>query len=246
MKVSNGRPLVWPAITKGEPLKKIGAQPTLLRWLLVGGAFLTLTGYLGPWVDHPVAGLVILGLDMGEYVKFLPTVRTGETSIWREGFYLPLVAVSLNLSFYCFDRQLDYPWWVRAILLAVAGVAALNLLPPAWTPARLLTPEFQMQTSALLLCLAAIGFSPLLALLPRWLTSVIGCLLCLTAIWFPGRDFLLLLSSITELYRHPLIAGWGIIVMAGGLLLLGSASVASVAAIQAAPFRGRFTEQSLL
>lgn len=198
----------------------------LLRWVLVGGAFLTLAGYFSPWVNHPVAGLVILGLDMGEYVKFLPPVRNGEVFIWREGFYLPLVAVSLSLSLYCFERQLDYPWWARGILLAVAGVTALNLLPPAWTPARLLTREFHMQTGALLICLVAIGFSPLWAVMPRLPTALIACPLCLAAFWFPVRDFLLVMPSIAELYNQPIRVSWGMMLMEGGLLLLGITIVA--------------------
>ena len=77
-----------------------------------------------------------LGLDLGEYVKFLPSVRSGQVQLWREGFYLPLVAVSLAFSLFAYRRELRYPRWLRLLFLAVAIVAALNLLPPAWTPAR--------------------------------------------------------------------------------------------------------------
>ena len=55
------------------------AKPTKVGWvlrvLLPLGALLAFWGYVGPWVDHRVAGLAILGLDLGEYVKFLPLVR---------------------------------------------------------------------------------------------------------------------------------------------------------------------------
>ena len=51
----------------------------LLRILLPLGALLAFLGYVGPWVDHRVAGLAVLGLDLGEYVKFLPQVRAGTT-----------------------------------------------------------------------------------------------------------------------------------------------------------------------
>ena len=145
---------------------------TYLRWLLPATIGVTLVGYFGPWVDHPVAGLVIMGLDLGEYVKFLTPVRSGQIALWREGFYLPLVVVSLAASLFAFRRELRYPWLVRGLLLATAVVAALNLLPPAWTPQRMLTPEFQQQAVALALCLAAMAFSPLLALLPRRLVAV--------------------------------------------------------------------------
>lgn len=53
------------------------ANPAL--WLMVG-ILLLLTGYFGPWIDHEVAGLVVTGLDLGEYVKFLPEVRSGRSA----------------------------------------------------------------------------------------------------------------------------------------------------------------------
>ena len=188
-----------------------------MRWLLPLGAVAALAGYLGPWVDHPVAGLAILGLDLGEYVKFLTAVRSGAVSLWREGFYLPLVAVSLTCSLSVFRREFAYHWAVRALLLALAVVAALNLLPPAWTPQRMLTPEFQQQALALGACLLAMLCSPLLALLPRWLTAAIIVLLSGVALVIPAWQFAQVLPGITELYNQPLAPSWGMYVMAVGL-----------------------------
>ncbi|MCB0079731.1 MAG: hypothetical protein KDE47_02315 [Caldilineaceae bacterium] len=67
--------LYWPALV-----------PTL-PWLLPLTLLLILTGYVGPWVPHRVSGLVVTGLDLAEYVKFLPIIRSGQVSLWREGFY---------------------------------------------------------------------------------------------------------------------------------------------------------------
>ena len=55
--------------------------PGLLRWLTPAACLFALAGYFAPWVDNRVAGLVITGLDLGEYVKFLPAVRNGVISI---------------------------------------------------------------------------------------------------------------------------------------------------------------------
>jgi len=193
-----------------------------VRWLLPLGALLTLAGYFGPWVAHRVAGLVVTGLDLGEYVKFLPVVRAGQVSIWRAGFYLPLVTVSLALSLAAFRPQLRYGWFVRGLLLAIASVAALNLLPPAWNEATFQNPEFRQQIGALLLCLAAAALSPLLALLPGWFSNGLIPLLSAFALWFPLRDFLSVLPAIRELYQQPLQPGWGVYLLGIGLLLLGS------------------------
>lgn len=198
------------------------------RWLIPLAGLLTLIGYFGPWVNHHVAGLVIMGLDLGEYVKFLPEVRSGQITLWREGFYLPLVTVSLAFSLSCFRKQFNYHWVVRSLLIAVAMMAALNLLPPAWTPDRLITPEFRLQTIALVLCLAAVAFSPFLGLLPTRIAAIFIVVLSGLALWFPIRDFLAVLPLISGLYHHPLSPGWGMFVMAVGLVLLAGASVSSI------------------
>jgi hypothetical protein len=188
--------------------------------IVVAGALLTLAGYWGPWVNHDVAGLVVTGLDLGEYVKFLEPVRSGSMRVWREGFYLPLVAVSLSLSLTAFRWR---SWLVRILLLAVAVVAALNMLPPAWTPQLMLTAaEFRLQTVAIGICTAAALFCPFLALIPKRWAGGAMVLLVLLAIWFPVSGFLHVLPAISEIYNRPLWAGWGMYALIVGLLLLGT------------------------
>lgn len=190
------------------------------HWLIPAGALLSFAGYVGPWVDHPAAGLVITGQDLGEYVKFLVHVRSGEIPVWREGFYLPLVAVSLALSLAAYRRAPAYgPIW-RALLLAGALAAALNLLPPAWSPAVLRSGEFRLQVVTLGACAAAALLSPLLALLPGWLAGATIALLSAAAIVVPLRMFYAVLPTIAELYARPLSVGWGVWVLVAGLAVL--------------------------
>jgi len=195
------------------------------RWLIPLGGLLALAGYFGPWVNHPVAGLVIMGLDLGEYVKFLPEVRNGQIMLWREGFYLPLVAVSLAFSLNAFRKQLAYDWLVRVFLVAIAIMTALNLLPPAWTPNRLITPEFRLQTVMMIICLAMVALSPFLALLPQRISTALIVSLSGLALWFPIHDFLGVLPLISGLYNHSLRPGWGMVVMVVGLIVLAGASI---------------------
>lgn len=197
-----------------------------IRWLIPISALLTLIGYFGPWVNHAAAGLVITGLDLGEYVKFLPP-PSNPITVWREGFYLPLVAVSLACSLNAYQGRFNYPWVIRTGMLAVAIIAALNLLPPAWTPARLAEPEFRLQVAGIGFCLLAVAFSPFLALLPRLvvIATVVG--VNAVAIWRPIHDFLGVLPDISTLYNRSLHPGWGMYLMGGSLLLLLLATVAA-------------------
>lgn len=192
----------------------------LWRWLFLAAGFLILAGYFGPWVPHRVAGLVVTGLDLGEYVKFLPVVRSGEVTLWRESFYLPLVVVSLAFSCTAFYPSFSQGWSARIVLLMVATVAALNLLPPAWSPAVLRAPEFRQQVLTLVVCLGAVAISPFLALLPRPLTASSLLLLSLAALWWPVRHFLQVLPAISALYGQPLSPGWGFYVTGSGLILM--------------------------
>ena len=208
------------------PERRVGVNGmTVVRWLLPTALLLAFTGYVGAWVDHKVAGLVVTGLDLGEYVKFLSPVRRGEVTLWREGFYLPLVAVSLGASLLAFRAELRYTWLGRTLLLALAIVAALNLLPPAWTPARMITDEFRQQSLTLIGCLAALAFSPFLALLPRQVTAVLIAALSVVAAILPVRQFFAVLPAIEALYNQPQPLGWGLYLCAASLLALAGGVV---------------------
>ncbi|MFM7173579.1 MAG: hypothetical protein ACKO4U_11160 [Caldilinea sp.] len=195
-------------------------SPLQLRWLLPLTLALSLAGYFGPWLDHKVAGLVITGLDLGEYVKFLPAARS--MALWREGFYLPLIASSLAASLFAFRADLRCRWPLQGLLLGLATASALNLLPPAWTPQRMLTDEFRQQAVALALCLAAMAFSPLLALLPRQAVAGLIAAASLAAAVVPACQFLALLPAINDLYHQPQLPGWGLFLGTAGLLTLAS------------------------
>ena len=201
---------------------------TLVRFLLPTGGILTLIGYFGPWVAHPVAGLVITGLDLGEYVKFLASVRGGEVTIWREGFYLPLLTVSLAFSLYAFDAKTHYGWLMRAALLGIAIVSALNMLPPAWSPPVLRQPEFRLQVIAIGICLGLMLTSPFLALVPHVMRGALVLLLIVAAIWWPIRDFWRVLPAISQVYHQPLVPGWGMYVMIAGLMIIFVATLGNI------------------
>lgn len=204
-------------------LAEPNSVPLWPRLLLPLAALVTFAGYVGPWVPHQAAGLVVTGLDLAEYVKFLHPIRSGELSVWREGFYLPLVAVSLALSLNAYRRDLRYPWPIKLLLLGIATVAALNLLPPAWSPAVLSSPEFRLQTLLLVSCLGTVSISPILALLPRPILGLVPAGVALAALVVPVVQFWRILPAIETIYAHVITPGWGLWMMILGLLALSIA-----------------------
>jgi hypothetical protein len=193
------------------------------RWLIPLGCLVALAGYFGSWIGHSAVGLVVTGLDLGEYVKFLIPVRSGAAWLWRPGFYAPLVAISSACILAAYRADLGYRRWARAGLLALALIATLNLLPPAWTPARLLEAEFRWQTGALLLLLVGLLLSPFLALLPWRMVTAGMTVLAVAALLFPLQGFVAVLPTIADLYRRPLAPAWGVWTMVAGIMALAVA-----------------------
>ncbi len=195
------------------------------RWYLmivIAGA--ALAGYFGPWVPHPAAGLVITGLDLAEYVKFLPEVMAGQIALLREAFYTPLAAGSLIASLLAGRRAL--PRWWRGLLALAAVVLALAMLPPAWSPATLRLAEFRIQVVAILACLAAVPLTVLTRYLPERLAwASVGVLAVPAAIW-PAWSFLQARPAIQAVYNTELALGWGFWASLAGWLVLAALSLA--------------------
>ena len=193
---------------------------SVFRWLWPVAGLIVLAGYFGPWLPHRVAGLVVTGLDLGEYIKFLPSVTEGSVVLWREGFYLPLIAVSLSCSLLAYRDVYRYSIALRFALLLLGLIAALNMLPPAWTPAVLRSDEFQLQTATIIVCIGLLLFSPVLRLLPALPVYALLGTIALAGIWFPITGFIKILPDVNYLYAQEIRPGWGFYVLVLGLALL--------------------------
>lgn len=196
-----------------------------IRWLAIFLAGLIgLIGYYGPWVPHKAAGLVVIGLDLAEYVKFIPEFASGKIAFRREIFYLPLFATSVGASLLASRRVL--PTWSRWLIAFLAIPLALAMLPPAWNPAILLLPEFRVQSVAIAFCLMLVPGAMLLHGVPDRPILVIIALLSLTAAIAPAWGFVQVHEAIEALYRQSLALGWGFWAGAGGFLAAALISIA--------------------
>jgi hypothetical protein len=195
-------------------------------WLpLIIAGLVGLAGYFGPWVAHPAAGLVVSGLDFGEYVKFIPEVITGQVALRRELFYLPLFAGSLMACLLASRRAL--PRWLRALLALGAIPLALAMLPPAWSPAALRLPEFRLQMAAMLFCLIMVPGIVATRHLPDRFVLVLLAALAIPAAVLPAWGFLQVRPAVAGLYRQPLRLGWGFWAELIGFLFIAFWAIAS-------------------
>lgn len=83
-----------------------------------------LLGYFLPWIVHPTAGLTFIGLDVSEWVKFLPPVQAGQTPN-RDYFYLPPITLGLSLIFYTvgWPARSWRTWAMRGLGVAISLLA---------------------------------------------------------------------------------------------------------------------------
>lgn len=84
-----------------------------------------LLGYLMVWLPGEVAGLSFLGLEIGEWVKFLPRVRSGQIAADRNLFYLPPITLGLMMALWTFTwpNQRWQSWAMRGLAVGVAMLA---------------------------------------------------------------------------------------------------------------------------
>lgn len=206
-------------------LRSLLRSPRFATALILLGWLLIVLGYWGPWVPAAASGLRILGLDLAEYVKFVAEVRSGQIAVTREVFYLPLVALSLSLSLLAHRPELRLPGAARWALNVLAAPAALAMLPPAWTPALLTTPEFVKQTAAIAICLVVALLSyPLLRRLPAIAAAAAVSILAVLAVFPPLLTFARLSPALDAIYAKSLPPGRGLWQMPLGfaLLLIGA------------------------
>ena len=199
-------------------------QLSLVRWMLPIGWCLAAVGFLGPWVSHPTAALTLAGVDMGEFVKFLPSVVDGSLRLLRQWFYLPAFAITASIALLIGSQRLYHTRLFQALGLLLAIPISLQLLPPAWSPASLLTAEFRAQTVALGTSWLLLTTYWLLRRLPPWLPSSLSAALCLGAIVLPLWQYLTAKPAIDQVYGVPPGTGWGLILCLIGLAIAAAAS----------------------
>ena len=181
-------------------------SPTLLPLALTA----VFIGYFLPWLAHPTAGLTLIGLDVSEWVKFLPQMQAGQLPN-RDWFYLPPITLGLALVWLS-AGQIHGRW--RPWLLRGLGLLVSLLAFPALEAIRF---EDASQWRPRLMAIALVGLAAVLSpwLPQRWAwfalvaTSLLGLLL-------PTWAVLAVRPVVSELLRDPVGIGLGVYANAVG------------------------------
>ena len=195
------------------------------RWLVWLALLLMGAGYFGPWVWHKAAGLVLSADDLGEWIKFLPTLRTGQLPVMRELFYLPiwLTAIGLGLQAGRLKSRLaKLAVWSISLILVLTPLPKYPELLGAYREPEF-APTFWATVAALVLSTVFALFSSRLP--DRFVAALwiaIGVSAALFAPWMFGRA----LPDIDRLYHFAI--GWGVVAEVLGGTLLAAVGVWSM------------------
>lgn len=170
-------------------------------------------GYFMVWLPGPSVGLQIIGMEVGEWIKFLGVGAS------RNLFYLPPIVLGLTLALLAATWSNSRPqtWLMRAVAIAVSllsfpAIAAIQLEPPGEWLVRLLL-------IMLVALVAGIGsvVSPRSRFAPwPWLTMTIVLLL---GVSLPTWEYFVVRVVFEEILRRPVGIGIGVWMNAvGGLL----------------------------
>lgn len=186
-----------------------------------------LLGYFLVWLPQPVTGLSFIGLEMGEWSKFIPQVNSGEFEVSRNLFYLPPICLSLMLLVWTFAWP-EGRWQTWAMRLIAISISLLAL--PA-IESLLDEPADQWLFRLLLVGIVTLVFiiSPFAKKISAgstghlsWLMiSAMGIVCLILPIW----SYLVIRPVVSELFRMPVAIGPGLWLNIVGSILVAGVSL---------------------
>ncbi len=177
-----------------------------------------LAGYLTVWLPNDAAGLSFLGFEIGEWVKFLPQVQSGELPMNRNYFYLPpvLLGAMMALQASRWPNRRPQTWAMRGLAILVACLALPSIDAVRFEPA-----------SEWLLRLLLVGCVALLALIGSWLGKLPNTaywmlmeMAALLGLLFPLWAYVAVWPAVAELWQQPVAFGPGIWLNSAGNLVV--------------------------
>lgn len=198
------------------------------RPLLILGLTAIFIGYFLVWLPGPGVGLQLIGIEIGEWIKFLGVGAR------RNLFYLPPVILGLCIALWAagWPNARPQTWLARVLavgvaLLAFPAVAAIQLEPPSeWA--------WRLGLSALVAGVAAGGaLVARRSATPAWLWLLLALVAAVGAL-LPTWAYLSVLPVVQESLRRPVGIGAGMWLNAAGSLLVMAVALAEWSAARRA------------
>lgn len=193
-------------------------RPTAQTVLFIG-LTMALVGYFAVWLPGPTAGLRLIGLELGEWIKFLGVGSR------RDIFYLPPIAIGLVIALLTagWPNTRAQTWVARLLavlvsLLALPAVAVVMLEPRS---------EWAMRLALIALVAGAVLWSSFAAARgghERSYRFMIGAT-ALLAVILPIRQYVAVLPVVESILQRPVGIGAGLWLNTVGFLLVLAAAV---------------------
>jgi len=200
----------------------------ILQTLLKLGFTSILLGYFLVWLPHQSVGLSFIGLEMGEWTKFLPKVQQGQYLADQILFYIPPISLSLMLVVWTIDWPNNS--WKTWLMRCTAILISLLAFPPIesiqyestiqWLPRLLLVLAV---LAAVLLMLFAAKLEQNRKEMIKWSSiALLGLLGALLPLW----TFMSFQQEISSIFRSNVEVGPGLLLNTiGNLMIVAVGSV---------------------
>jgi len=204
------------------------ASLTLNRSVLLIALVTALAGYFGPWLWHPAVAFRYSADDLAEFVKFMPALRSGQASITRELFFLPIWLAAIGLALWL-GRYVKRGWvrWLIGLAIVYAAVWPMPTYPFILEAYR--SPEFGASFwgsgIAAVLCAAALAFG---GRLPDRAAALAWIVAGVAGATIAPLTFAQLKPALDALHGWVMSLGWGIGAVVFGFVVVVAAGVISL------------------
>jgi hypothetical protein len=199
----------------------ISRRENPLLWL---GFTMILAGYLMVWLPQPVVGLSLIGLEMGEWIKFLPQVQAG-TMPDRNVFYLPPILLGLMMAVWTagWPNGRWQSWAMRGLAVLVSLLAFPSIEAIRFEP----SGEWLLRLGLIAIVGVTAVLSSMLDRLPPIVPPVLILLFALMNLVLPTWAYLSMRPVIADLLQTAVGFGPGLVLHVFGNML-GIAAVGLV------------------
>lgn len=209
-----------------ESLKSPSNSIKLGQAWVWGGITAVVLGYFLVWMPHQSVALSLIGLDISEWLKFLPQMQSGQLPN-RNLFYLPPITAGLMLALLTagWSNGRWQTWGARATAVVISLLAFPSLDAIRFEPAS----EWQLRLVMIGVVVVVAGATAVLGRWPR-LVRLLLFIVALAGAVLPLYAYLAVRPVVAALLGEPIGIGLGLwLNTAGHLIVLAELNRLSMA-----------------